>query len=163
MKARFQAATLVIMMTTMIVVANGQSLNNTMISFNTTDSLFQLQKNYPPVYNHLINEFKKVSSLRYSVKGNTLFISFTKNKHKILTTYSVNGEFRHSITDIGTALPGMITEQVKKEYPGYSVYYGKEVKANNKTSFQVVIKNKYEYRLINFFDTEMEEVKRIKK
>lgn len=163
MKDRFQVAALVIVMIIMNLIANGQSLNNTMISFNRVDSLFQLQKNYPPVYNHLLNEFKHVKELHYSVKGNTLFISFTSDEHKILSVYSASGRFRHSIADIGIALPHLITEQLKKEYPAYSVCYGKEIRAHNQNTYQVLIENKSEYRLINFFDTEMEEVKRLKK
>jgi hypothetical protein len=129
----------------------------------TGDSLLQLQKNYPPVYRHLLHEFKNATSLHYSVEGNLLLISFTSNNQKILTVYSTSGEFRHSIADIGLALPRMITEQLKKEYPAYSVYYGKEIRADNKNMYQVVIENKQEFRLINFLDAEMEEIKRIKK
>lgn len=163
MKSQFQVIALLTIMTVINPCANGQQQNSSMILHNTADSLFQLQKNYPPVYNHLIHEFKNVKALHYSVKGNSLFISFTSDKHKILTVYSVNGDFSHSIAEIGHALPGIITEQLKTEYPGYSVYYGKEIRANNSSSYQVVIENKNEYRLINFHDTEMEEVKRLKK
>jgi hypothetical protein len=163
MKDRFQIIALTIVITIIQLVANGQPLNNTMNLFNNADSLFQLQKNYPPVYNHLLNEFKEVKELYYSARGNTLFISFTKNNQKIFTVYSTNGVFRHSIADIGMAIPAMITEQLKTEYPGYSVYYGKEIRTNNKNTYQVVIENKNEYRLINFIDAEMEEVKRFKK
>lgn len=163
MKSQFQTIALITIMTVINLFANGQQQTNTMTIHRTADSLFQLQKNYPPVYNHLIHEFKNVKALHYSVKGNALFISFTKNNHKIFTVYSTNGVFKHSIADIGMAIPGMITEQLKTEYPGYSVYYGKEIRANNSSSYQVVIENKNEYRLINFHDTEMEEVKRFKK
>lgn len=163
MKSQFQTIALLTIMTAINLFANGQQQTNTMTLHNTADSLFQLQKNYPPVYNHLIHEFKNVKELHYSVKGNTLFISFTKNNHKIFTVYSTNGVFRHSIADIGMAIPAMITEQLKTEYPGYSVYYGKEIRTNNKNTYQVVIENKNEYRLINFIDAEMEEVKRFKK
>jgi hypothetical protein len=182
MKDRIQSGAITIMM--MIVVnsranVQNQPLNSTtpsgyscitvdrakppMVPFIIRDSLLRLQKNYPAVYNHLVQEFKNATSLCYSVDGNILLISFTSNHHKILTVYSTSGEFRHSVADIGTALPVMITEQLKKEYPAYSVYYGKEIRTNNKNIYQVVIENEYEYRLINFLDAEMEEVKRLKK
>jgi len=133
------------------------------VSSIIADSLLELQKNYPTVYQHLLHEYKNAASLHYAVEGNLLLISFTGNSHKILTVYSTTGEFRHSITDIGLALPRTITEQLEKEYPSYSVYYGKEIRTNNKNMYQVVIENKNEYRLINLLETEMEEVKRIKK
>mgnify|MGYP006386023385 CR=1 FL=1 len=59
--------------------------------------------------------------------------------------------------------PHKTGEQLKKEYPDFSVYYGREIRANNKNMYEVIIENKYEYRLINFLDTEMEEVKILKK
>ncbi|MEP7376422.1 MAG: hypothetical protein ABI675_23695 [Chitinophagaceae bacterium] len=182
MKVRIQSG--VIAMMTMIAInsranVQHQPLNNTMPSgysyvaaegakqtmvfFIIQDSLLLLQKNYPAVYNHLLREFKNATSLYYSADENILLISFTSNHHKILTVYSTNGEFRHSIAEIGTELPGMIAEQLKKEYPAYSVYYGKEIRTNNKNIYQVVIENDYEYRLVNFLDSEMEEVKRLKK
>jgi hypothetical protein len=128
-----------------------------------TDSLLQLQKNYPPVYQHLIHEFKNAALVHYAVERDLLLISFTCDNHKILSVYTATGEFRHSIADIGLALPHTITEQLKKEYPAFTVYYGREIRANNKNMYQVVIENKYEYRLINFLDAEIEEVKRLKK
>jgi hypothetical protein len=180
MKDRIQTGAIIIMMIMMNANANGrnQSFSHEITPYGYTahdgmiqvmapsiigDSLLQLQKNYPPVYNHLLQQFKNAASLYYSVHGNILLISFTSNNQKILTVYSTAGEFRHSITDIGFALPHAITEQLNKGYPSYSVYYGKEIRANNKSVYQVVIENKDEYRLINFLDTEMEEVKRIKK
>lgn len=66
------------------------------------------------------------------------------------------------MADIGLTIPRTITAQLKKEYPAYSVYYGKEIRAKNKNLYQVVIGNKYEYRVINCEDTDMEEIKRLK-
>jgi hypothetical protein len=77
--------------------------------------------------------------------------------------YSPDGKIRYSIANLGLALPALITEQLKNEYPGFSVYYGKDIRVNNKTIYQVIIENKKEYRVIHFTDTEMEEVKRLKK
>ena len=142
---------------------NAQSFIDNPVQFDTKDSLHQLQKNYPVVYKHLLHEFKNVSSLFYTVKGNILFISFVNGNHKIFTVYSVNGEFSHSIADLGLELPNTVSEQIRKQYPAYAVYYGKEIRTNEKNTYQVVIENKYEYRLINLLDTGIEEIKRLKK
>src|SRR5687768_10508065 len=143
------------------VAAEGAEL--VIVAFISDDSLLQLQKNYPTVYNQILQEFKNTASLHYFVEGNILLISFTSNSHKILAVYSTSGEFRHSIAYIGLAIPRMITEKLQKEYPAYSVYYGKKIRANNKNLYEVVIENKYKYRLINFIDAEMKEVKKLKK
>ncbi len=163
MKGRIQiVALLLIMMIALNSRANGPLPTITRTS-PAGDSLAELKKNYPLVYNHLVHEFKQATSLNYSVEGNVLLISFTNNSQKTLTVYSTEGEFRHSISDIGLAIPPSITEQLKKEYPDFSVYYGREIRANNKNMYEVIIENKHEYRLVNFIDTEMEEVKIIKK
>jgi hypothetical protein len=163
MKCRTQIAAL---LTLVIVVLNSRASGSLLPISGVApaeDSLAELKKNYPLVYNHLVLEFKSAASFNYSVEGNVVLISFTNNSQKILAVYSTEGEFRHSITDIGLAIPNPITEQLKKEYPDFSIYYGREIRVNDKNMYQVVIENKYEYRLINFIDAEMEEVKRLKK
>lgn len=150
MKSRIQIAALVTMV--MFVLNSEANVPQQPIrsTFPAEDSLAELKKNYPLVYNHLVHEFKYAASLHYSVEDNVLLISFTNNSQKILTVYSTAGEFKHSITDVGLAIPTAITEQLKKEYPGFSIYYGREIRANNKNMYEVIIENKYEYRLINF-------------
>lgn len=127
------------------------------------DSLLLLRENYPAVYLKLVTAFQNIEALHYTVDGKALHITLTSNRNKILTVYSPDGKIRYSITNLGLALPALITEQLKNEYPGFSVYYGKDIRINNKTMYQVIIENKKEYRVINFLDAEMEEVKRLKK
>lgn len=139
---------------------------NAMAKQTTTigeDSLLLLRENYPAVYQQLITQFNTIESVHYSVEGKVVRITLTSNRHKILTVYSPDGKIRYSIANLGLTLPALITEQLKNEYPGFSVYYGKHIRVNNKTMYQIIIENKNEYRVINFQDAEMEEVKRLKK
>ena len=129
----------------------------------TADPLLLLQKNYPVVYKNLLQEFNKVESLNYTLKGDELHISFSKNKNNVFTVYSIDGKFKCSIENMGLALPTDITEQLKKHYPAYSIFNGKNIKINNKTMYEVIIETENEYRVINFYDTEMEEIKSLKK
>lgn len=129
----------------------------------TADPLLLLQKNYPVVYKNLLQEFNKVESLNYTVKKEELHISFSRNKNNVFTVYSTDGKFKCSIENMGLALPADISEQLKKHYPAYSVFFGKNIKVNNKTMYEVIIENENEYRVINFYDAEMEEVKSLKK
>lgn len=129
----------------------------------SADPLLLLQKNYPAVYKNLLVQFNKVESLNYTVKEDELHISFSKDKNNVFTVYSIDGKFKCSIENMGLALPTNITEQLKKHYPAYSVFNGKNIRVNNKTMYEVIIENETEYRVINFYDTEMEEVKSLKK
>jgi hypothetical protein len=127
------------------------------------DSLLLLRENYPAVYQQLVTQFNTIEAVHYTVEGKVLRITLTSNGQKILTVYSPDGKIRYSIANLGLVLPALITEQLKNEYPGFSVYYGKDIRTNNKTLYQVIIENKKEYRVIHFTDTEMEEIKRLKK
>jgi hypothetical protein len=163
MKGSIQIAVLLTMMMFVLNSSANVPLQRINSGSPAADSLAELKKNYPLVYDHLFHEFKYAGSLHYSVEGNVLLISFINNSQKILAVYSTAGEFKHSIADVGLAIPPAITEQLKKEYPDFSIYYGREIRTNNKNMYEVIIENKYEYRLINFLDTEMEEVKILKK
>jgi hypothetical protein len=127
------------------------------------DSLLLLRENYPAVYQQLVTQFNTIEAVHYTVEGKVLRITLTSNGQKILTVYSPDGKIRYAVANLGLVLPALITEQLKNEYPGFSVYYGKDIRVNNKTIYQVIIENKKEYRVIHFTDTEMEEVKRLKK
>jgi hypothetical protein len=146
----------------MLLVMNSRA-NVQAFPLMAEDPILLLQKNYPSVYNTLLHDFSKATSLNYTVEGDVLHISFTSNSNRIFAVYASGGKLRYSITYVGLALPGMVTRQLKETYPAYSVYYGKEIRTDNNILYQVIIENEHEYRVINILDGEMREVRRNKK
>jgi hypothetical protein len=122
-----------------------------------------IKEKYPAVYKNLMHEFKNAVNIKFTLEGKVLFISFNNNLHKVFTAYSTSGYNRYAISDMGTALPRRITEKIKIEYPGYTIFFGREIKVDNETVYQVIIENRYGYRVINFLNEEMGEVKKIRK
>jgi hypothetical protein len=127
------------------------------------DSVNIIKEKYPAVYKNLMREFKNAVNIKFTLDGKVLFISFNNNLYKVFTAYSISGYNRYAVTDIGTALPKKIAEKIKIEYPAYTIFFGREIKADNETVYQVIIENRYGYRVIDFINEEMEEVKKIKK
>jgi hypothetical protein len=126
----------------------------------TEDSVSIIKEKYPAVYKNLIHEFKNAMSIKFTLDGKVLFISFNNNLHKVFTAYSISGYNRYAISDIGTALPRTITEKIKIEYPAYTIFFSREIKLNSETMYQVIIENRYGYRVIDFLNEEMGEVKK---
>lgn len=122
-----------------------------------------IKEKYPAVYKNLIHEFKNAENIKFKPDGKVLFIWFTNNLHKVFAAYSIRGYKKYAISDIGTALPRPITEKIKIQYPGYSIFCGKEIRAANEIIYQVIIDNPYNYRVINFNEDEMNETKKINK
>jgi hypothetical protein len=127
------------------------------------DSVNIIKEKYPAVYKNLMHEFKNAVNIKFTLEGKVLFISFNNNLHKVFAAYSIRGYKRYAISDIGTALPRTITEKIKIQYPGYSIFCGKEISAANEIIYQVIIDNPYNYRVVNFNEDEMNETKKINK
>lgn len=127
------------------------------------DSVNIIKEKYPAVYKNLMHEFKNAVNIKFTLDGKILFISFNNNQHKVFTAYSISGYNRYAIIDMGTALPKTITEKIKIEYPAYTIFFGREIKLNSETMYQVIIENRYGYRVIDFINEEMGEVIKIKK
>lgn len=127
------------------------------------DSLIKFKEKYPAVYKTLLHEFGEVENIKYTAEEKVLYLSFYNNGQKVAAVYSINGHKRYSVTNIGTTLPKMISDKLKTEYPTYSVFYGKDIRKNNETIYQVIIENNIEYRVINLRDEEIQEIKQIKK
>jgi hypothetical protein len=129
----------------------------------TEDSVNIIKEKYPVVYKNLMDEFKNAVNIKFTLDGKVLFISFNNNLHKVFTAYSISGYNRYAISDIGTALPKTIAEKIKTEYPAYTIFFGREIKLNSETMYQIIIENSYGYRVIDFLNEEIGEVKKIKK
>jgi hypothetical protein len=140
-----------------------ENFKNNLVKEIVLDSLNILKKKYPAVYKNLIREFSNAGNIKYTVEGKILYAFFNSNRHKVSAVYSLNGYNKYSITNLGTELPKNITEKIKTEYPAYTIFFGREIKADNETVYQVIIENRYGYRVINFLNEEIGEVKKIKK
>lgn len=127
------------------------------------DSLKKLKENYPLVYENLIKNFTYIQSLKYSMENKVLYLSFTSNGHRVDACFSQSGFLRYSVSYMATALPKSVIEKIKTEYPAYTIFYGKSIRVTSETIYQVFIENNFEYRVINFSNEEMEEIKKIKK
>lgn len=127
------------------------------------DSLTLLKVNYPAVYRKLIKAYNNAENLKYLVEGKVLYASFNINRHKVSAVFSLRGYIRYSIANLGSELPKQITQKLKIEYPAYTIFFGREIKINNETLYQVIIEDSYEYRVINFMNEEMEEQRKVKK
>jgi hypothetical protein len=138
-------------------------LKPTGIELVAGDSVNIIKEKYPAVYKNLMHEFKNAVNIKFTLDGKVLYISFNNNLHKVFTAYSINGYNRYAVSDIGAALPRTIAEKIKIEYPAYTIFFGREIKLNSETMYQVIIENRYGYRVIDFVNEEMGEVKQFKK
>lgn len=150
-------------------VSNKQTVFKSMPSltkataFVIEDSLSILKAKYPLVYQTLVREFKNIEHLKYKAEADALYLAFNDHSNKTSAVFSLDGRRRYSVTDAAGCLSKNITTTIKTAYPDYSIFAGKEIKTSDKTIYQVIIENKLEYRVINFSDEEIEELKKIKK
>lgn len=127
------------------------------------DSLNVFKENYPAVYKKLVKKFENVESLKYTRGNKVVYLSFTNNGHKVDACYSQAGFIRYSISYVGSLLPEDVIEKIKNYYTAYSVFYGKCIRVNSDTIYQVILENIYEYRVVNFSNEEMEEIQKSRK
>ncbi|NOT90166.1 hypothetical protein [Ferruginibacter sp.] len=127
------------------------------------DSLIKFKEKYPAVYKTFSQEFNNAENIKYTVDGKILFLTFNSKGYKVTAVYSMNGHNKYSITNIGTVLPKTVVDKIKTVYPAYTIFYGKSISISSETIYQVIIENNYEYRVINFSNEEMEEIKKNEK
>lgn len=127
------------------------------------DSLNKFKENYPAVYKKLIKKFDNVKSLKYTIGKKLIYLSFSDKENKVDACFSQAGFIRYSISYMGTTLPETLIGKIKTVYPDYTIFYGKCIRISNETIYQVIIESNFEYRVINFSNEEMEEIKKCRK
>jgi len=127
------------------------------------DSLNVFKENYPAVYKKLIKKFDNVKSLKYTIGKKLIYLSFSDKENKVDACFSQAGFIRYSISYMGTTLPETLIGKIKTVYPDYTIFYGKCIRISNETIYQVIIESNFEYRVINFSNEEMEEIKKCRK
>ena len=163
MKTIFRLVLLTIASLIFIHACAKNSTANIVCSISLNDSLNKLKVNYPGIYQNLIQEFKKIENLKYSIEGDALYVAFQNNANKTSAVFSFDGKRRYSITNTKGDLPKPISEKIKNEYPTYTIFSKKTIKTENETIYQVIVENNNEYRVINFLNEEMEELQKIRK
>jgi hypothetical protein len=133
------------------------------VAVENSAALTDLQTAYPRVYKKLLADYRSVNSLNYTVNGKTLYLNFTNNGQAVSSVYSVKGKMKYAITSIGKTLPAAVLENLKKEYPGYSLYYSRHVKTDGAVLYHIIMENCHEYLVLNYAGEEITEIKTMKK
>jgi hypothetical protein len=130
---------------------------------HTNDPMAQFGKMYPHVLRKLQADFKAISNLEYSVTGNRVYLSFKDNDRPVSSVYSKKGKIRYSILHLGTGLSGPVYERIKKEYPGYTVFYARYIKTKKENLYHIILENQFEYRIIKLTHAVSEELSSMEK
>lgn len=152
-----------------VTKSNSQSLteiaitNIKLVTAENSGVINELQTAYPQVYKKLVAAYRSVNDLNYTVNGKTLYLNFKNNNQAVSSVYTVKGKLKYAVTCLGKTLPETVLQSVKKEYPGYSLYYSRHIKTDGAVVYHIIMENCHQYLVLNYANDEITEIKTIEK
>ncbi|MBC7936606.1 MAG: hypothetical protein H7Y86_14745 [Rhizobacter sp.] len=108
--------------------------------------------------------FPNATHQKWHNVGVNSFVSFLNNGRKATASFNARGEINYVITQCSTEnLPAAFSKTIKKNYVGYQLFHGSEIKAHGETAYQAVLESATGFITLKYTGDGVEEIQQVKK
>lgn len=112
-----------------------------------------LEIDYPEIAAGFSTVFPAASNPLWLKEGNSLYVYFLNMDKKVTAVFSDKGRMSYSIAVLNLAdIPEFFIHKIKKEYPFFSFFSGKQIQAGGYTAYELIIENGNEFIALSTTD-----------
>lgn len=111
-----------------------------------------------------VMQFPNASKPLWASIGDNYYVSFLNNGRKASAVFTAKGGMNYCMTECSMEnLPESFRKTIQKEYAGYSLLKGTEIKAYGTIAYQAVLENNTGFKTLKYTEDGIEQIGQIKK